>query len=138
MRKTKQEGVSKFSPISQYLRANGWTKEADSFDAEYIPQLESNGIGFPIRFGCPTNFTTSVCHLNMVYANGVDLGIAFPHDGYISGCAVRRKLQSRYGGSGEYESCSQLTPELAARILALAIFIADANVPDKDRKERDP
>lgn len=33
MRKTKQEGVSKFSPISQYLRANGWTKEADSFDA---------------------------------------------------------------------------------------------------------
>lgn len=136
MRKTKLEGVSKFSPISQYLRANGWTKEADSFDAEYIPQLESNGIGFPIRFGCPTNFTTSVCHLNMVYANGVDLGIAFPHDGYISGCAVRRKLQSRYGGSGEYESCSQLTPELAARILA--IFIADANVPDKDRKERDP
>lgn len=42
MRKTKQEGVSKFSPISQYLRANRWTKEADSFDAEYIPQLEAD------------------------------------------------------------------------------------------------
>lgn len=136
MRKTKIEGVSKFSPISQYLRANGWTKEADSFDSKYIPHLEAHGIGFPIRFGCPTNFTTSVCHLNMVYANGVDLSIAFPHEGYISGCAVKRKLRSRYGGSGEYESCSQLSPDIASRILA--IFIADANVPDKDRKERDP
>ena len=124
----------RFSAIALYLRANGWGKEADDFTTNYAPRLIAEGVHEPMRFGCPTGYASNVCVLNMIYPNGVWLGISFPCDGYVAGCSVHRAVRGKYGNSRENEKCSQLSPELAAKLLA--IFIADAAIPDSKRKER--
>lgn len=124
----------RFSAIAQYLRANGWGREAEDFTTNYAPQLVAAGVHEPLRFGCPTGYASNVCLLNMVYPNGVSLAISFPCEGYVAGCSVHRTVRGKYGGTGEHEKCSQLGPELAAKLLA--IFIADAEIPDSKRKER--
>lgn len=127
--------IPDFSPISAYLRACGWITQADAFDAKYAPVLLRQGVTMPIRFGCALGYTdSSMCSLTMIYGGGVTLDITFPHTGFVAGCCVSRRTRGKYGPDGQTERCSQLDPDLAARLLA--IFIADASVKDSDRKIR--
>lgn len=114
--------VQQDDPIAAYLEASGFRANLLEWSVVAM-EFRKHGVGSPDRFSLQHfDKGVSACHLTMrwtdeqVSASWMAKGAS----GFVPGLTITRRPQKRpYGYGDTSESISSLTPDLAARLLAI-------------------